>query len=91
VESLPARLADFLESIAKRVRALTVDRVARWIRVSSLGMVTLTLGIMALVFLLLTIYGALEIPLGPDGAFGVLGAILLIAGGWLWWRKAKIT
>ncbi|HEY7565866.1 MAG TPA: hypothetical protein VIA81_13150 [Acidimicrobiia bacterium] len=91
MESLPARLADFLESIAKRVRALTVDRVARWIRVSSLGMVTLTLGIMALVFLLLTIYGALEIPLGPDGAFGVLGAILLIAGGWLWWRKAKIT
>jgi hypothetical protein len=91
VENLPARLADFLESIAQRVRALTVDRVGRWIRFSALGLVILTLGIMALVFLLLTIYGALEIPLGPDGAFGVLGGILLIAGGWLWWRKAKIT
>ena len=37
---------------------------------SSLGLVAATLGMMAVVFLLLTIYGALAIPLGPDGAFG---------------------
>ena len=29
---------------------------------------------------MLTIYGALAIPLGPDGAFGVLGALFLVAG-----------
>lgn len=91
MDDLPARLADFLESISTRVRALTIDRVARWIKVSSLGMVALTLGIMAVIFLLLTVYGALEIPLGPDGAFGVLGGVLLIAGAWFWWKRTKIT
>lgn len=91
MDDLPARLADFLESISTRIRALTVDRVARWIKVSSLGMIALTLGIMAAIFLLLTVYGALEIPLGPDGAFAVLGGVLLIVGGWLWWRRTKVT
>jgi LPXTG-motif cell wall-anchored protein len=37
------------------------------------------------------VYGALEIPLGPDGAFAVLGGVLLIAGALLWWRRTKIT
>jgi archaellum biogenesis protein FlaJ (TadC family) len=91
MDDLPARLADFLESITSRIRALTVDRVARWIKVSSLGMIALTLGIMALIFLLLTVYGALEIPLGPDGAFAVLGGVVLIAGAVLWRKRTKIT
>lgn len=91
MDDFPARLADFLESISSRIRALTVDRVARWIKVSSLGMIAATLGIMALIFLLLTLYGALEIPLGPDGAFAVLGGVVLIAGLVLWRRRTKIT
>ena len=91
MDDLPARLADFLESISARIRALTVDRVARWIKLTSLGMIALSLGIMAWIFLLLTVYGALEIPLGPDGAFGVLGGVGLIAGAWLWWRRTKVT
>lgn len=91
MDDFPARLADFLESIASRIRALTVDRVARWIRASSLGLIAATLGIMAVIFLLLTVYGALEIPLGPDGAFGVLGGVVLIAGAVLWRRRSKIT
>lgn len=91
MDDFPARLADFLESISARIRALTVDRVARWVKLTSLGMIALTLGIMAAIFLLLTVYGALEIPLSPDGAFGVLGGVLLIAGALLWWRRTKIT
>ena len=91
MDDLPARLADFLESISARIRALTVDRVARWVKLTSLGMIALTLGIMAAIFLLLTVYGALEIPLGPDGAFAVLGGVVLIAGALLWRRRTKIT
>lgn len=90
MDDFPARLADFLESISARIRALTVDRVARWVKLTSLGMIALTLGITAAIFLLLTVYGALEIPLGPDGAFAVLGGVLLIAGVLLWWRRTKI-
>lgn len=88
MDEFPSRFADFLESIALKIRAMTVDRVARVVKLSAMGMVAATLGIMAVVFLLLTIYGALAIPLGPDGAFAVLGLILLI-GGMLMWRRRR--
>ena len=91
MEDFPARFADLLESIAKRVRALTTDRVGKWIRVSSMGLVTATLGMTAVIFLLLTIYGALAIPLGPDGAFALLGGLLLVAGIVLWSKRSKVT
>ncbi|HKY48913.1 MAG TPA: hypothetical protein VJQ79_13120 [Acidimicrobiia bacterium] len=91
MEDFPARFADFLESIATRVRALTTDRVSKWIRVSSMGLVAATLGMMAVIFLLLTIYGALAIPLGPDGAFGLLGGLLLAAGVVIWSKRNKVT
>ena len=45
----------------------------------------------AIVFVLLTIYGALAIPLGPDGAFGVLGAIVLVAAIFLWTKRSKVS
>lgn len=91
MEDFPARFADFLESIATRVRALTTDRVSKWIRVSTIGLVAATLGMMAVIFLLLTVYGALAIPLGPDGAFGVLGGLLLAAGVVIWSKRNKVT
>lgn len=87
MDEFPARFADFLESIALKIRAMTVDRVARVVKLSAMGMVAATLGIMAVVFLLLTIYGALAIPLGPDGAFAVLGLVFLIGGVLLWRRR----
>jgi hypothetical protein len=91
MDDFPTRFADLLESIAKRVRALTTDRVGKWIRMSSLGLVAATLGMMAVIFLLLTIYGALAIPLGPDGAFGLLGGLVLVAGVVLWSKRSKVT
>ncbi|MGH8928170.1 MAG: hypothetical protein ACRDWH_07445 [Acidimicrobiia bacterium] len=91
MDDFPVRFADLLESIASRVRGMTVDRVRRWIRLSSLGLIAGTLGIMAVVFLLLSIYGALAIPLGPDGAFGVLGAVVLIGGIFMWIKRTKVS
>jgi hypothetical protein len=91
VDDFPTRFAEFLESIALKVRAMTVDRVARVLRLTALGLIAASLGIMALVFLLLTLYGALEIPLGPDGAFAVLALILLIGGGYMWSRRSRTT
>jgi hypothetical protein len=91
MNDFPTRFADLLESIASRIRALTTDRVARWLRLSSLGLVALTFGMLAVIFLLLTIYGALAIPLGPDGAFGVLGGVVLIAAIFLWIKRSKVT
>jgi hypothetical protein len=91
VDDFPARFADFLESVATRIRSLTVDRVNRFIRLSSLGMAAATLGLLALVFLVLSIYGALAIPLGSDGAFGVLGLVVLIFGIIVWSNRKKAS
>ncbi|MGH8957855.1 MAG: hypothetical protein ACRDVK_04180 [Acidimicrobiia bacterium] len=91
MDDFPARFADFLEMVATRIRSLTVDRVNRWIRLSSLGMAAAMLGLVALVFLVLSIYGALAIPLGSDGAFGVLGLIVLIVGIILWSNRKKVS
>jgi LPXTG-motif cell wall-anchored protein len=91
MDDLSVRFADALDAFAGKVRSLTVDRVGRWIRLSSLGMAALTLGLMATVFLALAIFGALAIPLGNDGAFGLLGLIALIGGGWMWTRRRKIS
>jgi hypothetical protein len=87
MEEYAARFAEFLEQIAIRIRSLTVDRVARGIRLTGLGILAATLGFTALLFLLLTIFGALEIPLTTAGAFAVVGALLIGVGGYLWMKR----
>jgi hypothetical protein len=87
MEEYAARFAEFLEQIAIRIRSLTVDRVARGIRLTGLGILAATLGLTAVLFLLLTIFGALEIPLTTAGAFAVVGALLIGVGGYLWMKR----
>jgi hypothetical protein len=87
MEELAARFAEILEQIAIKVRSLTVDRVARGIRVTGLGILAASLGLSALLFLFLAIFGALEIPLTTAGAFAVLGVVLVGAGTYLWLKR----
>lgn len=88
MEELAAKFADFVESIALKIRELTVDRVARGIRLTGLGILVATLAFSTVLFLVLTIFGALEIPLTTAGAYGVLAAILMGAGLYLWMKRA---
>jgi hypothetical protein len=87
VQDFPSRFADFLEQTAIRVRSLTIDRVARWIRIGGLGILTASLGFISVIFLLFAIFGALEIPLTTAGALAVVGAFLLTVGGFLWLKR----
>ncbi len=87
MEELAAKFADFVESIATKIRELTVDRVARGIRVTGLGILAATMAFASVLFLLWTIFGALEIPLTTAGAYGVLAAILIGAGFYLWQKR----
>src|SRR5690606_41311998 len=59
MEDFPARLAAFLEDIATRVRAMTVDRAAKAVRLTSLGFIAAAFGLMAAIVLFLTIHEAL--------------------------------
>lgn len=84
-----ARFADLLEQVATRVRAMTVDRIARGIKYTGLGILAAALALTALVFLVWTIFGALEIPLTTAGAFAVFGIVLVLVGGILWFQRTR--
>lgn len=90
MEDLPRRLAELLETVATRVRAMTVDRIARAVTMASLALPVLVLGLLTIVFLFMTIHGALAIPLTDAGAFGVIAGLFAI-GGALAWRKRTST
>jgi len=87
MEELAARFAEVLEQITIKVRSLTVDRVAKGIRMTGLGILAASLGLSALLFLFLAIFGALEIPLTTAGAFAVLGLVIAGAGTYLWLKR----
>jgi drug/metabolite transporter (DMT)-like permease len=87
MEDYAAKFADLLEQVATRIRSLTVDRVARGIRLTGLGILTLTLGLTAVLFLLFAIFGALEIPLTTAGALALIGALLIGLGSYLWMKR----
>ena len=87
MEQLAARFAEILEQITIKVRSLTVDRVARGIRLTGLGLLAAALGLSALLFLSLAIFGALEIPLTTAGAFAVVGVVFVGAGTYLWLKR----
>jgi len=87
MEELAARFAEILEQVAIKVRSLTVDRVARVLRLTGLGILAATLGFSALLFLLLATFGALEIPLTTAGALAVIGVVLVGAGSYLWMKR----
>ncbi len=88
MEDLPIRLADLLESIAVRVRTMTVDRVHRIVTIVSLGLIALTMAIAAVVFLFVALYNLLAQWLTPAGALGVMGGIFVIAGLLVWSRRS---
>lgn len=89
MQDYAARFADLLEQVALKIRALTIDRIARVIRLTGLGILAAALALTALAFLLWTIFGALEIPLTTAGAFAVFGGVLAIAGGILWFQRSR--
>ena len=81
------KFADLLEQVAEKVRSMTVDRVARGIRMTGLGILTASLGFADMVFLNWAVFGALEIPLTTAGAFAVFGVVLAGAGGYMWFKR----
>lgn len=84
-----ARFADLLEATADKVRSMTVDRAARAVRIAMLGLPLLTLVLLAVVFLFMTVHGALAVPLGAGGAHSVLAGLFLVIGWFVWTKQAK--
>jgi len=67
---------------------MTVDRIARGVTMVSLALPLLVLALLTVVFLFLTIYGALAIPLTDAGAFGVMAGLFALGGALAWRRRS---
>jgi zinc transporter ZupT len=97
VEDFPTRIADLLESVATRIRALTVDKVARIITFVTLGLVAFVLVLMAVIFFLVGLFRIVEDLLtnacsctaGMEISYGVVGGLFLLFGALLWTRRTK--
>lgn len=97
MEDFPTRIADALESLATRIRSLTVDPVSRaikWITLGCLGMVlVLVAGVFFLVGLFRIIeeliYKACDCSQAMEISYAVVGGLFLLIGALLWARRTK--
>lgn len=84
---LSARVADFLELIANRIRELSVDRAATGITWAAIGIILVVATVMAVFWLLVGIFRALGTLIGTETAYAVVGLILILVGAFIWSRR----
>ncbi len=96
MDDFPTRIADFLESVATRIRSLTVDRVARIVTFITLGLVALAMAVVALIFLLVgffriteeLVFKACDCTQAMEISYGIVGGLFLLVGMLFWARRA---
>jgi len=84
---LSARIADFLEMVANRIRELSVDRAANAITWAAIGIILVVTAVMAIFWLLVGIFRALGTLMGTETAYAVVGLILILVGAFIWSRR----
>jgi hypothetical protein len=89
MDDFPVKLADLLEGVASKVRALTVERVAQWTKMAALGMVAATLVLVAFLFLLIGLFRLLSSVIGVTPAYAVLAGIFSVGGAFLWVMRTR--
>ena len=87
MDDFPAKIADLLESVATRIRSLTVERVAQWARWAAVGVILAMLGLLMLIFTLVALFRLLAGFVTVEGAYGIFGALFIAAGIVLWTRR----
>lgn len=84
---LSVRVADLLESVATRIREMTVDRAATGITSAAIGIIAVFAALMAVFWLLVGIFRILGTLMGTETAYAVVGLILILAGALVWSRR----
>jgi drug/metabolite transporter superfamily protein YnfA len=87
MDDMPTRFADFLENIATKIRSLTIDRFARGMRLALAGTVAATLALIALIFLIVSVFRAVSVPLTVEGAYAAFGGLFILAGVLVWLKR----
>jgi len=99
VEDFAKRIPSLLESVTKRIRAITVDPLARAIKYVSLGLVAAALIVIAVIFLLVGLFRIVEELIdrlfhsdySMEIAYSVLGGVFLLLGALLWSKRTRKT
>jgi len=89
MDEFATKFADFLESSSEKVRGMTVVRISRALKIGALGLVAATLGLIAVIYLFISIVRALAVPLSAAGAFAAVGGLFLVGGALMWWRRTQ--
>jgi hypothetical protein len=84
MDEFATRFADLLENSALKVRSLTVDRLDRAVKITALGIIAATLGVIAIVYLIRAIFQAVAFPLGVLGAYALFGGLFVLGGAFVW-------
>ncbi len=87
MDDFPVKIADLLESLATRIRSLTVERVAGWARWTAVGVVLALVGLVMTIFTIVALFRLLAGLVTTEGAYGILGAIFVFAGIFLWRKR----
>ena len=87
MDDFPAKIADFLETIATRIRLLTVERVAGWARWTAIGVVLAILGLLMAIFTIVALFRLISELITVEGAYALFGAIFVFIGILLWSKR----
>jgi len=87
MDDFPVKIASLLESVAVRVRSLTVERVAGWARWTAVGVVVGLLGLVMAIFTIVALFRLLAGLVTPEGAYAILGGVFVLAGIFLWRQR----
>ena len=89
MDDFPTKIAELLESIAVKIRSMTVDRVrgaAKWI---ALGLIIATLALLLVIFLLVGVFRLLGELIGVRTAYATIGGLFVIVGAFLWSMRIR--
>ena len=87
MDDYPAKIADFLEETAAKVRSLTVDRIAYGVRWATAGIVLAVIAFLLILFLLFGLFRLFGELIGVELTYAVFGGLFVIAGALLWSRR----
>ena len=87
------RIPDLLERVTGRIRALTVDRMAKGLTIAAAALIAVTLVLTAVHFLFVGLFRILgELVNDMELAYAIIGGLFLIGGVLLWSKRlAKQT
>ena len=80
MDDFPAKIADFLEQTATKVRSMTVDRIALGVRWTAAGIVLALMAFLLVLFLFVGIFRLLGELIGVEIAYAVIGGLFLLGG-----------